>query len=107
VFAEARLEVDTSANGQITELRHVWRFDEVFSSSVMLDFDRNGNFELDMRNWPSISEVVTASLARISTTTQSLTVNGGDWAFNCPKTSRWIPGRPVADVLRGSAQDRT
>jgi ABC-type uncharacterized transport system substrate-binding protein len=85
IFAEARLEVETSANGQIAELRHVWRFDEVFSSSVMLDFDRNGNFELDREELASISEVVTASLKDFDYYT-SLTVNGGDMGIELPES---------------------
>ncbi|EDQ34503.1 ABC-type uncharacterized transport system, periplasmic component [Hoeflea phototrophica DFL-43] len=84
IFAEARLEVETSANGQIAELRHVWRFDEVFSSSVMLDFDRNGNFELDREELASISEVVTDSLKDFDYYT-SLTVNGGDMDIELPE----------------------
>lgn len=84
IFAEARLEVETSANGQISELRHVWRFDEVFSSSVMLDFDRNGNFELDSEELASISEVVTDSLKDFDYYT-SLTVDGGDMSIELPE----------------------
>ncbi|WP_394687936.1 DUF1007 family protein [Hoeflea sp.] len=84
IFAEARLEVETSANGQISELRHVWRFDEVFSSSVMLDFDRNGNFELDREELANISQVVTDSLKDFDYYT-SLTVNGGDMDIKLPE----------------------
>jgi ABC-type uncharacterized transport system substrate-binding protein len=84
IFAEARLEVETTANGQVSELRHVWRFDEVFSSSVMLDFDRNGDFELDSEELASISDVVTASLAEFDYYT-SLTVNGADTGIKLPE----------------------
>ena len=63
VFAEARLEIDTSVDGRITELRNVWRFDEVFSSSVVLDFDENADLKLDASELAAISEMVTLSLA--------------------------------------------
>ena len=35
IFADARLEIETSPEGRVTELRNVWRFDEGFSSSVI------------------------------------------------------------------------
>ena len=63
VFAEARLEVITSQNGQVEELRHVWRFDELFSSSVLLDFDANANLKLDPEEKRTIGNVVKESLA--------------------------------------------
>jgi ABC-type uncharacterized transport system substrate-binding protein len=43
VFAEARLEVDVDPAGTVTALRHVWRFDDVFSSTVLVEFDKNGS----------------------------------------------------------------
>lgn len=85
VFAEARLEVETTADGHISELRHVWRFDEVFSSSVMLDFDMDGNFELDGDELVKIGEVVTDSLSEFGYYT-TLTVNGADAGFSLPET---------------------
>ncbi|WP_322987662.1 DUF1007 family protein [Hoeflea sp.] len=84
VFAEARLEVETTADGYVSELRHVWRFDEVFSSSVMLDFDMDGNFELDAGELAKISELVTDSLSEFDYYT-TLTVNGVDAAFTLPE----------------------
>lgn len=84
IFAEARLEIETTANGRISELRHVWRFDEIFSSSVMLDFDRNGNYVLDNSELTSISEVVTESLSDFDYYT-SLTINGADGEITLPE----------------------
>ncbi|WP_420407288.1 DUF1007 family protein [Hoeflea sp.] len=84
IFAEARLEVETTENGLISELRHVWRFDEVFSSSVMLDFDRNGDFVLDNSELAGISEVVTDSLSDFDYYT-SLTIDGADGAISLPE----------------------
>ncbi|MEQ8482649.1 MAG: DUF1007 family protein [Hoeflea sp.] len=87
VFAEARLEVETTSNGRISELRHVWRFDEVFSSSVMLDFDRNGDFVLDNAELASISEVVTDSLSDFDYYT-SLTIDGANGSISLPDPIR-------------------
>lgn len=63
IFAEARLEVIAADDGSISELRHVWRFDEVFSSSVLLDFDQNTNLKLDEAELAELGEVMRASLA--------------------------------------------
>lgn len=63
IFAEARLEVETSADGQIEELRNVWRFDEVFSSTVVFEFDANKNLELDPDELVKVGETVRNSLA--------------------------------------------
>ncbi|WP_110034331.1 DUF1007 family protein [Hoeflea marina] len=62
IFAEARLEVDTASDHTISELRHVWRFDEVFSSSVVIDFDANKNLVLDPDELASVSQLVKDSL---------------------------------------------
>ncbi|MEM5470142.1 DUF1007 family protein [Hoeflea sp. AS60] len=77
VFAEARLEIDTSADGRVTELRNVWRFDEVFSSSVILDFDENADLKLDATELANISDMVTQSLAEFDYYI-NITVNGED-----------------------------
>jgi ABC-type uncharacterized transport system substrate-binding protein len=63
VFAEARLEVISDDAGNIAELRNVWRFDEVFSSSVLMDFDKNKNLKLDPDEAATVGQTVKDSLA--------------------------------------------
>lgn len=63
VFAEARLEVETSADGKIVELRNVWRFDEVFSASVVIDFDTNRNLVMEPDELEKVGAIVKDSLA--------------------------------------------
>lgn len=63
VFAEAKLEVISDDNGFISELRNVWRFDEVFSSSVLMDFDANRNLKLDPEEAVTVGNTVRESLA--------------------------------------------
>jgi ABC-type uncharacterized transport system substrate-binding protein len=63
VFVEANLEVVRDEAGLITEIRHVWRFDEVFSSTVMLDFDENGDGELDKSELDTVASETKQSLA--------------------------------------------
>lgn len=84
IFAEARLEVDTSRAGGITELRHVWRFDEVFSSGVVMDFDTNKNLKLDPDELANVGTVVRDSLAEFNYFV-SLTDNGKDIAVAPPE----------------------
>lgn len=63
VFAEARLEVMVGSDGIVTGLRNVWRFDEAFSSSVVLDFDKNGNLKLDPEELVELGKTIHKSLA--------------------------------------------
>lgn len=77
VFAEANLEILSTSDGEIRELRHVWRFDELFSSSVLLDFDSNNNLLLDLNELEEIGSVVRESLADFDYYTH-LTVDGQD-----------------------------
>nr|WP_097106039.1 DUF1007 family protein [Hoeflea halophila] len=85
VFAEARLEIETSADGHVIEFRNVWRFDEVFSSSVVLDFDENSDLVLDTAELAKISEMVTQSLAEFDYYV-SVTANGKDVGISLPQT---------------------
>ncbi|UVC12033.1 DUF1007 family protein [Rhizobium sp. TH2] len=75
VFADARLEVVAGSDGHIAELHNIWRFDEVFSSSVLMDFDKNTNLVLDPPELEEIGKTVLASLQEFNYYT-SLTVDG-------------------------------
>lgn len=63
VFADAKLEAISDDAGNISELRNVWRFDEVFSSSVLMDFDKNKNLKLDPDEAMTVGQTVKESLA--------------------------------------------
>jgi ABC-type uncharacterized transport system substrate-binding protein len=63
IFVEARLEVVAGNDGNVQELRNVWRFDEVFSSTVLLDFDKNSNLKLDPEELKAVGKTVKESLA--------------------------------------------
>jgi len=63
VFIEANLEIVRNEAGSVTELRHVWRFDELFSASVLLDYDANGDNKLDAGELDEVSATVTSSIA--------------------------------------------
>lgn len=62
VTVEANLEIIRNTEGAVTELRHVWRFDELFSSTVLLDYDTNANGALESEELLAVSDTVTQSV---------------------------------------------
>jgi ABC-type uncharacterized transport system substrate-binding protein len=62
VFVETNLEIVRDDQGNITELRHVWRFDELFSTTVVLDYDTNTNNVLEPDELDEVSKTVTKSV---------------------------------------------
>jgi ABC-type uncharacterized transport system substrate-binding protein len=84
VFAEARLEVDVDPAGTVTALKHVWRFDDVFSSTVLVEFDKNSDLKLDESELQDVSSTIYDSLNDFNYF-QVVTLNGKDVAMQRPK----------------------
>nr|WP_245419697.1 DUF1007 family protein [Phyllobacterium salinisoli] len=63
VFAEARLEVTVAPDGTVEKLAHVWRFDDVFSSTVLMEFDKNGDLKLDQSELDTLGQTISDSIA--------------------------------------------
>jgi ABC-type uncharacterized transport system substrate-binding protein len=84
VFAEAKLEVIEGGDATIGEVRNIWRFDEMFSSSVVLDFDENSDLKLDETELAEIGKTVIDSLEEFSYYTY-LTTNGQPVALARPE----------------------
>jgi len=63
VFAEARLELTIAPDGTVQQLAHVWRFDDVFSSTVLMEFDKNGDLKLDRQELIDLGHVINESIA--------------------------------------------
>jgi ABC-type uncharacterized transport system substrate-binding protein len=63
VFAEARLEVDINPDQTVKSLKHLWRFDDVFSSTVLMEFDQNSDLKLDDSELEQVSQTIFTSLA--------------------------------------------
>ena len=63
VFAEAHLDVVVDAQGHVSVLKHGWRFDDLFSSTVLVEFDKNLDLKLDDEELQAVAETVKASLA--------------------------------------------
>jgi ABC-type uncharacterized transport system substrate-binding protein len=84
VFAEARLDVVLSPDHQtVKSLRHLWRFDELFSSQVMMEFDKNSDLKLDNSELKDVADTIFASLAEYDYF-QLVTVNGKDVKMKAP-----------------------
>jgi ABC-type uncharacterized transport system substrate-binding protein len=65
VFAETRTEVIGNA-GKLEALRHVWRFDEFFSSTVQLEFDKDGDNKLNDSELAAIAATIKKSTAEFN-----------------------------------------
>ena len=83
VFAEANLEVAIDGSGTVTSLRHVWRFDDLFSSTVLLEFDANADLKLDDAELEQVGSVIHESLAEFGYF-QFVTVNGREVEMQAP-----------------------
>ncbi len=83
VFAEARLEVVLGGRDGVEALRHIWRFDELFSSTVLLEFDANANLKLEPEELETVGDIVKESLADFNYYT-ALTADGKDIPINPP-----------------------
>lgn len=82
VFAEASLSITLSPDrSSVNSLQHLWRFDEIFSSTVMMEFDKN--LKLDKAEMNLVSETVYASLAEYHYF-QLVTVDGKDILMDPP-----------------------
>jgi len=66
IFAEARVEIVATDDGMLKELRNVWRFDDIFSSSVLMDFDKNSDLKLAPEELTEIANTIRDSLGDYS-----------------------------------------
>ncbi|KAB0680929.1 DUF1007 family protein [Aureimonas leprariae] len=64
VFVEPHIEVTASRDGHLESLRNVWHFDEMFSASVVVDFDANGDGRLEKDELAAIGKQVRGSIER-------------------------------------------
>ncbi len=61
VFAEAKLEITVEPNGKVVKLSHVWRFDDVFSETVMFEFDKDADGKISPDEQAEISKTILES----------------------------------------------
>lgn len=87
VFADARLELTLEKDGTVERLSHVWRFDDVFSSTVLMEFDKNGDLILDPSELDMLSKTIGDSLQEFNYF-QNVLDNGNDVRMNKPEHLR-------------------
>lgn len=83
VFTEAKLDVEIDAARTVKTLRHHWRFDELFSSTVLMEFDKNSDLVLDEKELDAAALTIHTSLAEFNYF-QMVTVDGKDVAMKPP-----------------------
>jgi len=83
VFAEASLEVKLDGGATVHSLRHVWRFDDLFSSTVLVEFDKNQDLKLDDTELLDVANTIFASLAEFDYF-QLVSSQGKDVAMKAP-----------------------
>ncbi len=84
IFAEARLDVMVDADRSVTALRNLWRFDDLFSSTVLVEFDKNKDLTLDDGELQAIADTIYKSLAEFDYF-QLVSANGKSIAMQQPK----------------------
>ena len=62
VYVDARVEVVFDKDGQITALRHVWRFDDAFSAFASQGLDANGDGVLSIEELQPLAKINVESL---------------------------------------------
>lgn len=89
VFADSKMEIVGNAEGRLLSVRNIWRFDELFSSSVVVDFDKNGNGKLDPPELEEVGKTVLGSIAEWEFYT-FVTIDGKDIKLTPPKQIRGL-----------------
>lgn len=59
ILAEARFDVAVDEYGVVQSLKHLWRFDEFFSSTVIMEFDEDGDWKLNEKELAAVSKLFT------------------------------------------------
>ncbi|EKF17118.1 DUF1007 family protein [Nitratireductor pacificus] len=83
IFAEARLDITIGKDRNVEALHHVWRFDDLFSSTVLVEFDKNQDMALDADELKDVADTVHASLADYNYF-QTVTHDGKDVDMRAP-----------------------
>jgi ABC-type uncharacterized transport system substrate-binding protein len=61
VFAEAKLKITVGEDGTVKNLSHTWRFDDVFSDTVLFEFDKDQDGKINATEEADISKTITDS----------------------------------------------
>ncbi len=66
VFVAATMKLDVDAAGTVEKFRHLWVFDDVFSSSVLIEFDKNLDLKLDGEELDGVEATIMKSIGEFN-----------------------------------------
>lgn len=84
IFAEARLDIVVAPDATVASMRNLWRFDDLFSSTVLVEFDKNKDLKLDDAELLDVANTIYKSLAEFDYF-QLVTRDGKDVAVKPPE----------------------
>ena len=62
VFAEAKMTLVLAANGNVEKLTHNWVFDDLFSSTVLVEFDKDQDLKLNDEELKDVQGTIVDSI---------------------------------------------
>jgi ABC-type uncharacterized transport system substrate-binding protein len=77
VFAIATMNLIIGPNGSVEKLQHNWIFDDVFSSTVLVEFDTNQDLKLDAAELKEVQTTIVNSIGEYNYF-QKILNNGAD-----------------------------
>ncbi|PHP67265.1 ABC transporter substrate-binding protein [Zhengella mangrovi] len=83
IWADARVDLAISGN-TVTALQHVWRFDDIFTATVLVEFDKNADNRLDDAELAEVGKTVRESIAEYDYF-QVVQADGKDVAMQPPE----------------------
>jgi ABC-type uncharacterized transport system substrate-binding protein len=77
VFAEAKMTLMLTQNGTVDKIKHHWVFDDLFSSTVIVEFDKNEDLKLDADELKEVQKTIVDSIGDYNYF-QTISNNGKD-----------------------------
>jgi ABC-type uncharacterized transport system substrate-binding protein len=75
VLAEAKLNITITPDGYVDQLSHIWRFDDLFSETVMFEFDKDADGKINPAEQAEISKTIVESIGEYNYF-EAVTTNG-------------------------------
>ena len=77
VFAEAKMTLVLTPTGTVDKIKHHWVFDDLFSSTVLVEFDKNEDLKLDASELKEVQNTIVDSIGDYNYF-QTISNNGAD-----------------------------
>jgi ABC-type uncharacterized transport system substrate-binding protein len=77
VFAEAKMTLVLTPAGTVEKIQHHWVFDDLFSSTVIVEFDKNEDLKLDASELKEVQNTIVDSIGDYNYF-QTISNNGAD-----------------------------